>query len=98
MQGRTSQLQRLAEIFLRLNAARDVCSVLGVMTEEARNLIGAHKAVGPAGHRSELAFDDLLCLVVSTVSRTGWPILTITTCPISRICRLTSGTDPRGSR
>ena len=29
---------------MRLNAAHDVHSVLGVMTEEARNLIGAHQA------------------------------------------------------
>ena len=52
--ARTRQLQHLAEIFLRLNAAHDVHSVLGVMTEEARNLIGAHQAVARLTTNSSL--------------------------------------------
>ncbi len=41
---RARQLQLLAEIATRINSAHDVNSVLGVVTEEARNLIGARKA------------------------------------------------------
>ncbi len=41
---RAGQLQRLAEIATRINAAHDVNSVVGVVTEEARNLIGAQQA------------------------------------------------------
>ncbi|HEY0790737.1 MAG TPA: PAS domain-containing protein [Chthoniobacterales bacterium] len=42
---RTTQLQELAAVSTRLNAAHDVPSVLGIITEEARNLIGAREAV-----------------------------------------------------
>ena len=42
---RTDQLQKLAAISARLNAAHDVASVLGIVTEEARALIGAQQAV-----------------------------------------------------
>ena len=42
---RTEQLQQLAAISARLNAAHDVASVLGIVTEEARVLIGAQQAV-----------------------------------------------------
>lgn len=42
---RTAQLQTLAAISTRLNAARDIQSVLGIMTEEARRLIGAREAL-----------------------------------------------------
>lgn len=41
---RSAQLQELAAISTRLNAAHDVPSVLGIITEEARKLIGAHQA------------------------------------------------------
>ncbi len=41
---RAEQLQRLAEIATRINAARDLNSVIGVVTEDARNLIGARQA------------------------------------------------------
>ncbi len=44
-QRRTDQLQQLAAISARLNAAHDVASVLGIVTEEARALIGAQQAV-----------------------------------------------------
>ncbi len=44
-QRRTDQLQTLAAISARLNAAHDVASVLGIVTEEARALIGAQQAV-----------------------------------------------------
>ena len=39
------QLQKLSGISTRLNAAHDVTSVLGIITEEARSLIGAQRAV-----------------------------------------------------
>ncbi len=39
------QLQKLTGISTRLNTAHDVTSVLGIITEEARNLIGAQRAV-----------------------------------------------------
>ena len=42
---RSEQLQKLAAISTRLNAAHDVASVLGIVTEEARVLIGAQQAV-----------------------------------------------------
>ena len=42
---RSEQLQTLAAISTRLNAAHDVASVLGIVTEEARVLIGAQQAV-----------------------------------------------------
>ena len=41
---RARRLQHLAEIATRINSAHDVNSVLGVVTEEARNLIGARQA------------------------------------------------------
>ena len=41
---RAEQLQLLAEIATRINRARDVSSVVGVVTEEARNLIGARQS------------------------------------------------------
>ena len=45
---RSSQLQQLAVIAARLNAAHDVRSVLGILTEEARQLIGARQSVTQA--------------------------------------------------
>ena len=42
---RSEQLQKLTAISTRLNAAHDVSSVLGIVTEEARALIGAQQAV-----------------------------------------------------
>ena len=39
------QLQKLSGISTRLNAAHDVTSVVGIITEEARSLIGAQRAV-----------------------------------------------------
>jgi PAS domain S-box-containing protein len=50
---RTFQLQKLADISARINEAHDVASVVGVMTEEARELIGARQAATslvPAAH------------------------------------------------
>ena len=41
---RALQLQKLAEVATRVNSAHDVNSVVGVVTEEARNIIGAEKA------------------------------------------------------
>ncbi len=41
---RAGQLQRLAEIATRINRANDVNSVIGVVTEEARNLIGSRQS------------------------------------------------------
>ena len=41
---RAGQLQRLAEIASRINSANDVDSVVGVVTEEARSLIGARQS------------------------------------------------------
>lgn len=38
---RTRQVQRLADIFMRLNAVHDLSSVTGIVTNEARDLIGA---------------------------------------------------------
>ncbi len=42
--GRARKLQHLARIANRINTAHDVNSVIGVVTEEARNLIGAGQA------------------------------------------------------
>jgi PAS domain S-box-containing protein len=42
---RSEQLRRLAEVATRLNLAADVASIAGVVTAEARNVIGAHQAV-----------------------------------------------------
>ncbi len=41
---RAAQLQSLADISARINAAHDIHSVIGVVTEEARSLIGARQA------------------------------------------------------
>ena len=41
---RAWQLQKLADIATRINSAHDVASLLGVVTEEARNLVGVHQA------------------------------------------------------
>ncbi len=41
---RAIQLQKLAEVATRINAARDVDSVVGLVTEEARSIIGARQA------------------------------------------------------
>jgi len=38
------KLRQLAEIASRLNVVHDIPSVLGIVTEEARNLIGVHRA------------------------------------------------------
>ena len=42
---RAFQLQKLAGISIRVSAAHDIPSIIGVVTEEARNLIEAHQAV-----------------------------------------------------
>ena len=41
---RATQLQQLAELATRINTAHDVDSIIGVVTEEARKIIGAHQA------------------------------------------------------
>ncbi|HEY0133493.1 MAG TPA: ATP-binding protein, partial [Nannocystis sp.] len=41
----TEQLRTLADVSSRLNAVLDLGSVLGVVTEEGRTLIGAHQAI-----------------------------------------------------
>jgi PAS domain S-box-containing protein len=41
---RAFQLQKLADIASRISAAHDVSSVIGVVTEEARHLVGARQA------------------------------------------------------
>lgn len=41
----SEQVRRLAGIARQLNTAPDVTSIVGVVTEEARDLIGAHQAV-----------------------------------------------------
>lgn len=51
---RSEQLRRLAAISVRLNSALDVPSVLGVITAEARNLIGARHAVTTAAPTGSL--------------------------------------------
>ena len=45
---RSEQLKKLAVIAGRLNAAHDVRSVLGILTEEARQLIGARASITQA--------------------------------------------------
>ena len=50
---RSEQLQKLAAISARLNTAHDVASVLGIVTEEARVLIGAQQAVASVAAASE---------------------------------------------
>ncbi len=42
---RSVQLQKLAEVSIRVSAAHDVPSVVGVVTQEARDLIEAHQAI-----------------------------------------------------
>jgi PAS domain S-box-containing protein len=44
-QFRSEQLRQLAEVATRLNAALDIASISGVVTEEVRTLIGSHQAV-----------------------------------------------------
>ena len=41
---RALQLQQLAEVASRINSAHDIHSVVGVVTEEARNIVGAELA------------------------------------------------------
>ena len=45
LRERLEQLKRLAEAATRINAANDVPSVLSLVTEEARSLIGCHLSV-----------------------------------------------------
>ena len=45
LRERSEQLKRLAEAATSINAANDVPSVLGVVTDEARNLIACHLSV-----------------------------------------------------
>ena len=45
VQQHSRQLQKLSGISTRINAAHDVTSVVGIITEEARSLIGAQRAV-----------------------------------------------------
>jgi PAS domain S-box-containing protein len=42
---RAMKLQKLAGISLRISAAQDIDSVMSIVTEEARHLIGAHQSV-----------------------------------------------------
>ncbi|MEN9934060.1 MAG: hypothetical protein RLZZ387_639 [Chloroflexota bacterium] len=42
---RSEQLRRLAQAATRIHGAQNVAAVMGVVTEEARTLIGAHQAV-----------------------------------------------------
>ncbi|MBA3481384.1 MAG: response regulator, partial [Pirellulales bacterium] len=42
---RSEQLRRLAQVATRINVAHDVSSVIGIVTEEARSLIGAHQSI-----------------------------------------------------
>ena len=43
--NRSEQVRQLADVAMRLNAMHDVQSIVGIVTEEARSLIGAHQAV-----------------------------------------------------
>ena len=61
---RTEQLQQLAEISIRITAAHDVDSIVGVATAEARTLLGAGQAIirfhddrglAPAGRDTSIA-------------------------------------------
>jgi signal transduction histidine kinase len=45
LRRQSERLRRLAAVATRLNAALDVTSITGVVTEEARDLIGSHQAV-----------------------------------------------------
>lgn len=42
---RSELVRRLAEVATRINAAHDVTSVVRMVTEEARNLIGSHQSI-----------------------------------------------------
>jgi PAS domain S-box-containing protein len=42
---RSEQVRRLAEVAVRISAAHDVDSVMRIVTEEARNLVGAHQSL-----------------------------------------------------
>lgn len=42
---RSEQVRRLAEVATRINTAHDVTSVIRMVTEEARNLIGSHQSI-----------------------------------------------------
>src|SRR5690606_18758285 len=42
---RSEQVKRLAELAVGINAAQDVVSAMQIVTEEARNLIGAHQSI-----------------------------------------------------
>ena len=58
----SEQLRRLAEVATRLNVAPDVASITGVVTEEARTLIGSHQAV------TEFTTDQNWGQAINTVS------------------------------
>lgn len=42
---RSEQVRRLAEVATRINTTHDVTSVIRMVTEEARNLIGSHQSI-----------------------------------------------------
>ena len=63
---RSEQLQKLAAISTRLNAAHDLSSVLGIVTEEARALIGAQRAVASVAAAPE---NGKLVTVVSNADK-----------------------------
>lgn len=41
----SEQMRRLADVATRINTAHDVASVMRIVTEEARNLVGSHQSV-----------------------------------------------------
>ncbi len=64
---RAEQLQKLAEIATRINAAHDVSSVVAVVTEEARNLLGARRSA------TSLVLNSLHPRILNIVSpATNW--------------------------
>ena len=65
---RSEQLQKLAVIAGRLNMAHDVRSVLGILTEEARQLIGARQSITQADAAAQV-FEGPPLTVVSRLDR-----------------------------
>ncbi|WP_422927884.1 PAS domain S-box protein [Singulisphaera sp. PoT] len=64
---RAFQLQKLAEVANQINSAHDVNSVLRVVTEEARQLVGAHQAA------TSMVLDPLYPQPVNVVSASARP-------------------------
>ncbi len=67
---RSEQVRRLAGVATRITADLDVPSIMGVVTEEARVLIGAHQAV--TGFTADLSWGQAINAVSLSESYAAW--------------------------